>query len=107
MRQLEADWAKSHSSARGLQRSPAAYETATMLLDVSQQAWKVLYINAQASRVTGAPSAPNFAAAPKQDVMQPQPASLPWLSCRLPAAESASITSCKQSPGRKSAWRIS
>ena len=57
MRQLEADWARSHSSAKGLQRSPAAYDTATMLLDVSQQAWKVLTINAQASRVTGAPSA--------------------------------------------------
>ena len=57
MRQLEADWAKSHSSAKGRQRSAAAYDTATMLLDVSQQAWKVLYINAQASRLTGPPSA--------------------------------------------------
>ncbi len=53
MRELEAEWAQSHVSVKGVQRPPTAYETATMLVDASQHAWKVLYINPQASRVTG------------------------------------------------------
>lgn len=55
MRELEAEWAQAYVTAKGLQRPPAAYETATMLVDASQHAWKVLYINPQASRVTGDP----------------------------------------------------
>lgn len=55
MRELEAEWAQAHVIAKGLQRPRAAYETATMLVDASQHAWKVLYINPQASRVTGDP----------------------------------------------------
>ena len=107
MRQLEADWAKSHSSARGLQRIPAAYDTATMLLDVSQQAWKVLYINAQASRVTGAPSA--------TPCSHPQAgyhaASISPLTLRQLApvccGDTASITPCKLSPVKNTARKAS
>ena len=53
MRQLEADRAKELNSAKGLLRPKAAYEAATMLVDASQHAWKVLYINSQATEVTG------------------------------------------------------
>lgn len=53
MRQLAADTAKEHSNAKGLLRPKAAYETATMLVDASQHAWKVLYLDSQASTVTG------------------------------------------------------
>ena len=53
MRQLEADWAREHTSIKGLQRPKAAYESATMLVDASQHAWKVIYINSPASKITG------------------------------------------------------
>ena len=53
MRQLEADWAREHTSIKGLQRPRAAYESATMLVDASQHAWKVVYINSPASNITG------------------------------------------------------
>ena len=59
MRQLEADSAKEQPGAKGLLRPKAAYEAAIMLVDASQHAWKVLYIDSQASAVTG-----NFSAAP-------------------------------------------
>ena len=107
MRQLEADWAKSHSSARGLQRSPAAYDTATMLLDVSQQAWKVLYINAQASRVTGASSAKHCSCS---QAGYHAPSIWPLTLCHLlsvPCRDTASITPCKQSPVGKTTWKAS
>ena len=53
MRQLEADSAKEHPNAKGLLRPKAAYEAAMMLVDASQHAWKVLYLDSQASTVTG------------------------------------------------------
>ena len=53
MRQLEADSAKEQPGAKGLLRPKAAYEAATMLVDASQHAWKVLYLDSQASAVTG------------------------------------------------------
>ena len=51
MRHLEAESAK--EQAKGLLRPKAAYEAATMLVDASHHAWKVLYIDSQASSVTG------------------------------------------------------
>ena len=53
MRQLEGDSAKEQSNAKGLLRPKAAYEAAMMLVDASQHAWKVLYLDSQASSVTG------------------------------------------------------
>lgn len=56
MRQLEVDSAREQPSAKGLLRPKAAYEAATMLVDASHHAWKVLYIDSQASSVTGDPA---------------------------------------------------
>lgn len=52
VRALEAAWAQQHSHVRGL-RAPAAFSAATMLVDASQRAWRVLHLNAAVSAMTG------------------------------------------------------
>ncbi len=54
MRQLEAAWVQQHSHISGLLRPPTAFSAATMLVDASQRAWRVLHLNAAVSAMTGA-----------------------------------------------------
>ncbi|BDA43374.1 probable serine/threonine-protein kinase STY8 at C-terminar half [Coccomyxa sp. Obi] len=53
VRAMEASWAAQHAHARGLVRPPAAFTAATMLVDASQFAWKVLHLNAAVTAMTG------------------------------------------------------
>lgn len=54
VRAMEASWAAEHNHVRGLVRPPAAFTAATMLVDASQRAWKVLHLNAAVTAMTGA-----------------------------------------------------
>ena len=53
VRAMEASWAAGHKHVSGLVRPPAAFSAATLLVDASQRAWKVLHLNAAITAMTG------------------------------------------------------